>query len=79
LVSTNGDFPMATVFVRDTDGTDLAFSPSPARGGAVEVRDLHAALVAHSAAVAGFEDDTEMVPVKFSDPDGYVVEVYWES
>jgi hypothetical protein len=80
---------MKRFFVRDAEGTDLAFLPgSPQgplaswshfgfrRGTAVEVRDLHAALVAHG--VAEFEDDSQMVTVKLVDPDGYLAEVYWE-
>jgi len=93
-------FPDGTVFVRDAEGTDLAFhqgdhpaSETPGLGTPLglllhfgfrrrepsEVRELHAGLVGAGVGVVGFDDEAEVVSVKFADPDGYLVEVYWET
>ncbi|MGH8980184.1 MAG: VOC family protein [Acidimicrobiales bacterium] len=85
------EFADGTVFIRDDEGTDLAFHAGlgehrPSRlfhfgfrrhdPGAV--RALGSALVAAGVDVFERDDDAEIVNVKFLDPDGYFVEVYWE-
>jgi catechol-2,3-dioxygenase len=83
-------FPDGTVFLRDADGTDLALhpgeaGPSPAfhfgfrRPDAADVRHLLDRLIAGQQKVLGFDDQPAIVSLKVSDPDGYVVEVYWEA
>jgi catechol 2,3-dioxygenase-like lactoylglutathione lyase family enzyme len=85
-------FPDGTVFVRDSEGTDLALHlgevPTDARefffhfgfrrDNADSVRALHAELTDAGVPICEFEDEMALVSVKFSDPDGYSVEVYWE-
>jgi catechol 2,3-dioxygenase-like lactoylglutathione lyase family enzyme len=83
--------PDGTVFVRDAEGTDLAFQPGQMQLGLssmshfgfrrstpAEVCDLHANLTGHGVPVAEFEDEPQLVTVKFTDPDGYLVQAYWE-
>jgi catechol 2,3-dioxygenase-like lactoylglutathione lyase family enzyme len=84
-------FPDGTVFVRDVEGTDLAFHEGVAANLADTihfgfrwadpslVRRLYEELVGNNVEVTDFDDDAEIVSVKFRDPDGYEVEVYWES
>jgi catechol 2,3-dioxygenase-like lactoylglutathione lyase family enzyme len=83
-------FSDGTSFFRDSEGTDLALHAGPAsaprefhfgfrRESADEVRDLRARLVAGGVEVMAFDDEPDVVSVKLKDPDGYVVEVYWES
>jgi catechol 2,3-dioxygenase-like lactoylglutathione lyase family enzyme len=48
------------------------------RTAASEVRDRCAALLADRVRPAEYEDEAQRVTVKFADPDGYLVEVYWE-
>ncbi len=83
-------FPDGTVFIRDPEGTDLALhagtraAPTTSfhfgfrRATSEEVRGLRDRLA--DAAVDGveFDDDPDVVSVKFKDPNGYVIEVYWE-
>jgi len=35
-------------------------------------------LMAHAISVLAFDEEPDVVSVKFPDPDGYAVEVYWE-
>lgn len=85
-------FPDGTVFVQDAEKTDLAFhqgsAPAPEvptfhfgfrRGEASVVRELHARLLDAGVSVSEFDEEDALVSVKFADPDGYVVEVYWEA
>jgi catechol 2,3-dioxygenase-like lactoylglutathione lyase family enzyme len=85
-------FPDGTVFLRDSEGTDLAFHAghvsAPAlvafhfgwrRSDVSVVRDLYAGLAGAGVSITEFDDGDDLVSVKFLDPDGYVVEVYWES
>jgi catechol 2,3-dioxygenase-like lactoylglutathione lyase family enzyme len=79
-----------TVFIRDEEGTDLAFhsglsSPPPRtfhfgfrRGSPETVRQLYARTRREQIEVTEFEDEPDIVSVKFLDPDGYEIEVYWE-
>jgi len=82
-------FADGTVFVRDAEGTDLAFhegqvpaAPAPTvhfgfrRGDLFLVRNLHAGLVSAGVSIAEFENEDALVSVKFDDRDGYEVEVY---
>ncbi len=83
-------FPDGTVFVRDGEGTDLALRagvPEPSRGWHFgfrwatpgSVRALGQDLAAAGVAVLEVDDDPAVVAVKFLDPDGYLIEVYWEA
>jgi catechol 2,3-dioxygenase-like lactoylglutathione lyase family enzyme len=83
-------FPDGTVFVRDLDGTDLAFHEGVVGdisdtihfgfrwSDSAQVRTLYEDLVRGNVAVTEFDDEPAIVSVKFRDPDGYQVEVYWE-
>lgn len=84
-------FPDGTIFLRDPEGTDLALHPGQApsdppdyfhfgfrRQSADVVRTLRGELLAADVAVSEFDDEADLVSLKLSDPDGYVVEVYWE-
>jgi catechol 2,3-dioxygenase-like lactoylglutathione lyase family enzyme len=44
-----------------------------------DVRSFHARLVSDGVEVVGWWDEPDYVSVKFRDPDGYVVEVSWET
>lgn len=85
-------FPDGTVFVRDDEGTDLAFHEGAStpdarrafhfgfRWAAPEsIRRLEGELRAAGVPLTEFDDDPDVVSVKFTDPDGYLVEIYWES
>lgn len=85
-------FADGTVFIRDAEGTDLALHagtlPATAatsfhfgfrRATSGEVRSLHDRLVDADVRDVEFDVDPELVSVKFKDPDGYVIEVYWEA
>ena len=84
-------YPDGTVFVTDADGFDLAFHPgdppqppAPAVhfgfrcGRAEEARGMHLSLAAAGIPIAESYDTPDHVSVKCLDPDGYVIEVYWE-
>jgi catechol 2,3-dioxygenase-like lactoylglutathione lyase family enzyme len=84
-------FPDGTIFIRDVEGTDLALHPGEVptdilasfhfgfrRETGDEVRSLQAELQAAGVPICGFDDEAGLVSVKFQDPDGYHVEVYWE-
>jgi catechol 2,3-dioxygenase-like lactoylglutathione lyase family enzyme len=88
---TDRSFPDGTTFVRDAEGTDLALHAGTVEPAATtsfhfgfrrptpeDVRDLHGRLVDEGMEIATFDDEPGVVSVKFPDPDGYVVEVYWE-
>ena len=82
------------VFLRDGSGMDLALAPAPADGpqpmppwfhfgfrqrSAADVETLHAALVADGAPIAEpLEQDAAFASFRCRDPDGYLIEVYWE-
>jgi catechol 2,3-dioxygenase-like lactoylglutathione lyase family enzyme len=80
------------VFLRDTAGMDLALAPAdgPAamppwfhfgfrQDSVAEVEALHAALVADGAPIVEpLEHDAESASFRCRDPDGYLIEVYWE-
>ena len=85
-------FPDGTVFVRDDEGTDLALHASAGAAGppvgfhfgfrrsrASDVDDLLAALRAGGVDVIEHETGPTLSSVRFRDPDGYEVEVYWEA
>lgn len=83
-------FPDGTVFVRDGEGTDLAFHegvvgvvPTTVHFGfrwpdPALIRRLYEDLLNDKVAVVAFDDEPTIVSVKLRDPDGYEVEVYWE-
>lgn len=83
-------FADGTVFLRDAEGTDLALHPGdpgpiPAsfhfgfrRADPGQVRRLRDGMAAEGVDIRGFDDEPGIVSVKFTDPDGYLVEVYWE-
>lgn len=84
-------FPDGTVFTRDPEGTDLAFhaglaSPPPdglfrfgfRRARPDDVRALQSRCEQEGLDIVERDDSEAMVSLKFRDPDGYVVEVYWE-
>ena len=85
-------FDDGTIFVRDSEGTDLALQAGEVpmtfdgqvfhfgfrRGTAAEVCDLRAALIAGGVEVIAFDEEPDVVSVKLMDPDGHVIEVYWE-
>jgi catechol 2,3-dioxygenase-like lactoylglutathione lyase family enzyme len=80
------------VFLRDKVGMDLALAPANVveamppwfhfgfrQDSAVEVEALHAALVADGAPIAEpLEQDGRFAAFRCRDPDGYLIEVYWE-
>ena len=85
-------FADGTVFLRDSEGTDLALhaghvpiEPSSLfhfgfrRRSRAEVLQLHHGLSESAVEVVDLEEGPGMMSVKLMDPDGYVVEVYWES
>jgi catechol 2,3-dioxygenase-like lactoylglutathione lyase family enzyme len=85
-------FDDGTTFVRDSEGTDLALHAGEVsttlhgqvfhfgfrRDTATEVRDLWEELIAGGVEVIAFDEEPDVVSVKLMDPDGYVIEVYWE-
>jgi catechol 2,3-dioxygenase-like lactoylglutathione lyase family enzyme len=84
-------YPDGTVFVTDADGFDLALHPGdppqPAAPAvhfgfrcnrAEEARRVHASLAAAGIPITESYDAPDHVSVKCLDPDGYVIEVYWE-
>ena len=84
-------FPDGTVFIRDAEGTDLALHAGVVRADSLayfhfgfrresggEVRSLHAELKSAGVPIGQFDDEEGLVSVKLRDPDGYLVEVYWE-
>jgi catechol 2,3-dioxygenase-like lactoylglutathione lyase family enzyme len=84
-------FPDGTVFVRDAEGTDLALHAGPSGEGppvgfhfgfrrteASDVDALRRSLRAGGVAVIEHEAGPTLSSVRFCDPDGYVIEVYWE-
>ena len=80
------------VFMRDESGMDLALAPAAEAdvmppwfhfGFRLEtpaaVEALHAALAADGAAIAEpLTYEADMVSFRCRDPDGYLIEVYWE-
>jgi catechol 2,3-dioxygenase-like lactoylglutathione lyase family enzyme len=86
-------YPDGVLIVRNAEGFDLALGagdaspPAPApffhfgfRVAAPErVRAVRARLAAAEVAIVETVDAPELVSVKCADPDGYVVEVYWEA
>jgi catechol 2,3-dioxygenase-like lactoylglutathione lyase family enzyme len=80
------------VFLRDAAGMDLALAPSEVpppmppwfhfgfrQGSAAEVEALHTALIADGAPIAEpLEQGAGFAAFRCRDPDGYLVEVYWE-
>jgi catechol 2,3-dioxygenase-like lactoylglutathione lyase family enzyme len=76
--------------LRNADGFDLALEPvkaRPARSslhfgirfvGARRVYDLEQRLVSDGVPIVATVDDPGFVSVKCEDPDGHVVEGYWE-
>jgi catechol 2,3-dioxygenase-like lactoylglutathione lyase family enzyme len=77
--------------LRNADGFDLALEPAKRKPvvppalhfgirfvGARRVYDLEARLVADGVEIVATTDDPGYVSVKCADPDGYVVEAYWE-
>ena len=85
-------YPDGVLIVRNAAGFDLALGlggdapPAPAPflhfGFSVpapqRVRAVHARLAAGGVAILETVDTPELVSVKCAEPDGYVVEVYWE-
>ena len=85
------EFPDGTVFIRDAEGTDLAFvagdppePPAPCvhfgfrRDLPAEVSDLLDAMRRQEVPIVEHFDEPDIVTFKCTDPDGYVVEIYWE-
>lgn len=80
------------VFLRDDAGFDLALAPDPSpaplpswfhigsrRRTAAAVRTMHASMRRGlGRRVGALHDDEGWVHFRVRDPDGYVVEVYWE-
>jgi catechol 2,3-dioxygenase-like lactoylglutathione lyase family enzyme len=77
--------------LRNAGGFDLALEPTKSRPapepslhfgiryvGARRVYDLEQRLVADGVPIVATVDDPGYVSVKCEDPDGYVVEAYWE-
>ena len=84
------DYDDGTRFITDTTGFELGLHPgrpaasrpdwhfgflSPDSDG---VRDLMASLSAAGVPISDPEDEPNYVGFKCQDPDGYVIEVYWE-
>jgi catechol 2,3-dioxygenase-like lactoylglutathione lyase family enzyme len=81
-----------TVFVANADGFDLAFHPGspPSDAGAAfhfgfrvgearSVTGLHDALRRAGVGIVEADDEPGFASFKCVDPDGYRIEVYWES
>jgi catechol 2,3-dioxygenase-like lactoylglutathione lyase family enzyme len=80
------------MFLRDGAGMDLALAPAEVptamppwfhfgfrQGSAAEVEALHAALAAEGAPIAEpLEQDESFASFRCRDPDGYLIEIYWE-
>jgi len=77
--------------IRNAAGFDLTLSPAKAKSatpeslhfgfrypGAHRVYDLEQRLVSDGVPIVATADDPGYVSVKCRDPDGYVVEAYWE-
>ena len=77
--------------LRNAEGFDLALDPVGSRPavplslhfgirfvGARRVYDLEQRLVSDGVPIVATVDDPAFVSVKCEDPDGYVVEAYWE-
>ncbi|GAA4712147.1 VOC family protein [Phytohabitans rumicis] len=90
--TTAQSYPDGTVIVRNADGFDLALHPDAevsvpsgflhfgfAMADADAVRVLCARLEADGVAVVERDDEPALVSFKCLDPDGWRVEVYWES
>lgn len=83
-------YPDGVLIVRDADGFDLALGEGRAghrldflhfgfrMDDPAEVRSLRAKLLADRVVLVEDEDTDGYVGLKCLDPDGYVVEVYWE-
>jgi catechol 2,3-dioxygenase-like lactoylglutathione lyase family enzyme len=82
------------IFLRDGAGMDLALAPAPGdgappmppwfhfgfrQGSPADVAALHEALVADGAPIAEpLEQGAGFAAFRCRDPDGYLIEVYWE-
>ena len=90
--ATARSYPDGTVIVRDADGFDLALHPAPetppaetflhvgfAMADAGAVRALRSRLEAGGVPVVERDDEPGLVSFKCLDPDGWRVEVCWES
>jgi catechol 2,3-dioxygenase-like lactoylglutathione lyase family enzyme len=84
------DYGDGTRFITDGDGFELGLHPGIPKGsatdwhfgflatGAAGVRDLMAALAVAGVVISDLEDEVGYVGFKCRDPDGYLIEVYWE-
>ena len=85
-------YPDGTVIVRNADGFDLALHPGdvPTAGESFlhfgfaapdpeHVRGLMARMRADGVSIVEYDDEPTIVSFKCVDPDGWRVEVYWES
>lgn len=85
-------YPDGTVFLRNEDRFDLALHAGPVPAAplrsmhfgfrshdAEQVRRLRAELTAAGVALTEQHDEPDYVGFKCLDPDGYEIEVYWES
>ena len=84
------DYGDGTRFITDGDGFELSLHPgvpTPSDTGwhfgflstdAAVVRELMASLSAAGVPISDPEDEASYVGFKCQDPDGYLIEVYWE-
>jgi catechol 2,3-dioxygenase-like lactoylglutathione lyase family enzyme len=85
------DYPDGVLVLRNEEGFDLALTPAKGKPqvpaalhfgiryvGARRVYDLEQRLVGDGVPIVETVDDPGYVSVKCQDPDGYVVEAYWE-
>jgi catechol 2,3-dioxygenase-like lactoylglutathione lyase family enzyme len=85
------EYDDGVLMLRNAEGFDLALEPVKSKPaappslhfgirfvGARRVYDLEARLVADGVPIVDTVDDPGYVSVKCRDPDGYVVEAYWE-
>lgn len=90
--STAQSYSDGTTIVRNADGFDLALHPAtetPASSTFLHfgfvmpdpesVRALHTRMESDGVPVVEWDDEPDMVSFKCLDPDGWRVEVYWES
>ncbi|HEY7175085.1 MAG TPA: VOC family protein [Micromonosporaceae bacterium] len=89
--STARTYPDGTVIVRNADGFDLALHPGSiavqpeflhfgfALPNPERVHEFCARLIADGVEIVEQDDEPDLVSFKCLDPDGWRIEVYWET
>jgi catechol 2,3-dioxygenase-like lactoylglutathione lyase family enzyme len=92
IPSTAKSYPDGTTIVRNGDGFDLALHPAPgvtppdgflhfgfAMDDATSVNAVRERLESDGVPIIERDDEPELVSFKCLDPDGWRIEVYWET